>query len=176
MMLKSKIDSAIREVPDFPKPGIVFKDITPVLKDPSLCKEIAEDFSEAFKFSGINAVLGVESRGFLFGMLLAQSLDVPFVTIRKQGKLPSETVAQEYELEYGTATIEMHTDAIQKGDRVLIHDDLLATGGTAAATAELVKKQGGIIGGFSFVIELAFLNGKEKLIPYSNNVYSTISY
>ncbi|MGB0403748.1 MAG: adenine phosphoribosyltransferase [Salibacteraceae bacterium] len=175
-MLKDKLDKAIREVPDFPKPGIMFKDITPVLHDPVLCKEITDEICSAFKDVQIDAVVGVESRGFLFGMLIAQQLNVPFVTVRKKGKLPYDTVSYKYDLEYGSAEIEMHTDAIKAGDRVLIHDDLLATGGTAIAAAELVNMQNGVIGGFSFVIELEFLKGVQKLKPFSEKISNLISY
>ena len=131
-MLKTKIDSVIREVPDFPKPGIMFKDITPILQDPVLCKEITDEICNHFR-SKVDVIVGVESRGFLFGMLIAQQLKVPFVTVRKKGKLPYKTVSYKYDLEYGSAEIEMHVDAIRKNDRVMVHDDLLATGGTAKA-------------------------------------------
>lgn len=175
-MLKEKLDIAIREVADFPKPGIMFKDITPVLHDPVLCREITDEICKSFENEQIDAVVGVESRGFLFGMLIAQQLNIPFITVRKKGKLPYETVSYKYDLEYGSAEIEMHVDAIKPGSRVLIHDDLLATGGTAIAAAELVKMQNGIIAGFSFIIELKFLNGTQKLEAYSKNISNLISY
>lgn len=175
MVLQNKIDSVIREVPDFPKPGIMFKDITPILMNPELCGEITSAICDRFQ-GKVDVVVGVESRGFLFGMLIAQQLNIPFVTVRKKGKLPYDTVSYKYDLEYGSAEIEMHTDAIESGDRVMIHDDLLATGGTAMAAAELVKMQGGTIAGFSFIIELAFLQGQEKLKSYSQEILNLISY
>jgi adenine phosphoribosyltransferase len=175
-VLAKKIDSVIREVPDFPKPGINFKDITPILQDAELCKEITEAICNEFPISDVDVIVGVESRGFLFGMLIAQQLGIPFVTVRKKGKLPYKTVSYKYDLEYGSAEIEMHVDAIKPGDRVMIHDDLLATGGTAVAAAELVKRQQGQIAGFSFIIELAFLKGAERIASYSDKVLNLVSY
>lgn len=124
----------------------------------------------------IDAIAGIESRGFLFGFLLAQKLRVPFIPVRKAGKLPYQTIAYTYNLEYGTATIEVHTDALKPGDNVLIHDDLLATGGTAIAAAELVKQLGGIVAGYSFIVELEFLNGRENLVHYTDNVVSLVGF
>ena len=175
-MLEQKIKSAIRDVPDFPKPGILFKDITPILHDPNLCREIVNAFAEKFSNQKIDAIVGIESRGFLFGVLLANKLNVPFIMVRKAGKLPYKTISQQYGLEYGTATIEMHVDALQKDWNVLIHDDLLATGGTAEAAAQLVKQLGANVSGFSFVVELGFLNGKEKLKTHSNNIICLAQY
>ena len=175
-MLSQKIQSVIRDVPDFPKDGIIFKDITPILEDSALCLEVIDYFVEQLNGLKVDAVVGVESRGFLFGMMLANKLKVPFVPVRKKGKLPYEVVSCKYDLEYGSAEVEMHVDAIQKGWNVLVHDDLLATGGTAAASAELIKKLGGVVCGFAFVIELAFLNGKEKLNEYTNNTISLLKY
>jgi len=126
--IAQRIVSAIRDVPDFPKPGILFKDITPVLEDPVLCADIIEAFAELFEGLGIQAIAGVESRGFLFGVPLAIRMGVPFITVRKKGKLPYKTVSYSYDLEYGSATIEMHEDSVKKGWKVLVHDDLLATG------------------------------------------------
>lgn len=175
-MIKQKIDAVIREVPNFPKPGINFKDITPILQNPELCKEITEAICREFPRNEVDVIVGVESRGFLFGMLIAQQLQVPFVTVRKKGKLPYKTVSYKYDLEYGSAEIEMHVDAISKGDRVMVHDDLLATGGTAVAAAELVKMQGGVIAGFSFIIELGFLEGAKRLESYQGKILNLVSY
>lgn len=175
MRLEERIKKAVRDVPDFPKEGIVFKDITPILQSPDLCKDIVEALYQQFKDTPIDCVASIESRGFLFGMLLAQKLNVSFVPVRKKGKLPYKTKSFSYELEYGSATIEMHDDAIPNGANVLIHDDLLATGGTAVAAAELVKYTGNVAG-FSFLIDLTFLNGKEKLQNYNRNVQSIVEY
>jgi adenine phosphoribosyltransferase len=174
-MLLKTLESAIRDVPDFPKPGILFKDITPIFENPALCAEITSEFANRIT-QPVDAIVGIESRGFLFGLLLAQKLSKPFIVVRKAGKLPGETISTEYALEYGTAKIEMHKGSIRKGWNVLIHDDLLATGGTACATAELIKMQGGNLAGFAFVIELDFLKGKEKLKNYSANVLSLVHY
>jgi adenine phosphoribosyltransferase len=176
MKLQERIISVIRDVPDFPKPGILFKDITPVLADAKLCSAIADEFYHQFKSKKIDGIIGVESRGFLFGMMLAQKFNVPFIPVRKKGKLPHKTIFYEYELEYGTAIVEMHTDAIREGDNILIHDDLLATGGTAAAAAELVKMQNANIAGFAFLIGLDFLKGKNILEKYSKEIFTLINY
>lgn len=157
----------IRTVPDFPKKGILFYDITPALQDPQSLKQIVQQMSSPFKKQKIDFVAGIESRGFIFGSLLAHELNAGFVPIRKQGKLPHETMQQEYELEYGDATIEIHKDAFGKGDRVLVVDDLLATGGTARAAAFLVEKLGAEIAGMCFLIELTFLNGRKNLGGYT---------
>ena len=175
-MLSQKIQSLVRDIPDFPKDGIVFKDITPILADSALCLEIVHTFIKELKGLKIDTVVGVESRGFLFGFMLANALKVPFVPIRKKGKLPYEVVSHKFDLEYGSAEIEMHVDAIQKGCNVLVHDDLLATGGTAAASAELIKKLGGEVCGFAFVVELGFLNGKVMLNKYTDNFISLVKY
>lgn len=175
--MKEKLKKTIRDVQDFPKPGIIFKDITPLLKDAVLCSYVTNELcSQSIKIDKIDAIVGIESRGFFFGFMLANKLGIPFIPIRKPGKLPFTTVSIEYDLEYGSGKIEMNSDAIKSGWNVLIHDDLLATGGTAAAAAELIKRQGGNISGFSFVIKLDFLKGVEKLKPYSENIYSVISY
>lgn len=176
MDLESRVKATIRDVPDFPKPGILFKDITPVLADAALCRDLLNGFVDQLGEIKVDGIVGIESRGFLFGMLLAQKLQVPFLPVRKKGKLPFKTYSYEYNLEYGSATIEMHTDSIKSGSSIIIHDDLLATGGTAAATAELVKMQGGIVSAFSFLINLSFLNGKEKLAPHSDNIFSIVNY
>ncbi|MGZ3864735.1 MAG: adenine phosphoribosyltransferase [Bacteroidia bacterium] len=176
MQLTEKIKAAIRDVPDFPKPGIMFKDITPIFQDQQLCNEITDAFCEPFKAKKPDAIVGIESRGFLFGMLMANRMGIPFVMIRKAGKLPYKTISREYSLEYGTAKIEMHIDALKKGWNVVIHDDLLATGGTAVAAAELVKSAGANIAEFNFVVELDFLKGKEKLTKHTNNIQCLIHY
>ncbi|MGK6352892.1 adenine phosphoribosyltransferase [Parapedobacter sp. DT-150] len=175
-MIEQRLKSVIRDVPDFPKPGIVFKDITPILKDPQLCASIVDRFVSLLSADDMDVVAGIESRGFLFGPMLAQRLGKPFVPVRKQGKLPYRTVKQEYALEYGNATIEIHEDAFPAGSRVLIHDDLLATGGTVRATSQLIEKLGGKVVGYAFVISLDFLNGKEQLYRYSPHVISLIGY
>ncbi|HXB40266.1 MAG TPA: adenine phosphoribosyltransferase [Bacteroidia bacterium] len=176
MELSDKIKSVIRDIPDFPKPGVLFKDITPIFLQPALCNEITEAFCQPYLQKKPDAIIGIESRGFLFGMLMAQKLSVPFVMVRKAGKLPYKTISQEYSLEYGSAVIEMHEDSLLKGWDVLIHDDLLATGGTACAAAELVKKCGANVTSFTFVVELGFLNGKQKLLTHTNNIQCLIQY
>ncbi len=175
MVLEDKIKLVIRDVPDFPKPGILFKDITPVLLDPFLMKEMVHAIVAQFKNTKIDAVAGIESRGYLFGLLIAQALKVPFVMIRKEGKLPAKTIKESYTLEYGTATIEMHEDALPKDSNVLIHDDLLATGGTAVAAANLIQQKANVVG-FSFIIDLAFLQGAKKLEKIQKNIQSLITY
>ncbi len=175
-MLQERIKLAIRDVPDFPKPGILFKDITPILMDHKLSIDIAEQMAMEVSDWKVDAIVGVESRGFLFGMMTAQALRVPFIPVRKAGKLPYETVSHEYDLEYGSAKVEMHVDAIKPGWNVLIHDDLLATGGTACAAAELIQKQKGTVAGFAFLVTLDFLNGKNKLDAYSKNFSSLVNY
>ena len=175
-MIKDKLEKIIRNIPDFPKAGINFKDITPLLLDTEISHDIIDSFISKLNSIEIDAIVGIESRGFLFGFLLANKMGIPFIPARKVGKLPGETVSYKYDLEYGSAEVEMHVDAIQKDWNVLVHDDLLATGGTAAASAELIKKLGGTVCAFAFVIELAFLNGKEKLNNYSDNIISLIKY
>ncbi len=175
MNLEQQIKHTIRDVPDFPKPGIMFKDITPIFYNQTLCSAIVDDF--ILKLNGKpDAIVGIESRGFLFGFLVANKLNIPFVLVRKAGKLPYKTVSYEYDLEYGSAKIEMHEDALQKDWNVIIHDDLLATGGTAEAAANLVKKLGANVLGFNFVVGLEFLNGKNKLINHSNNITCLVQY
>jgi len=176
MTIQEKIRQAIRDVPDFPKPGILFKDITPILEKPLLCREITKELTEPFRNLELNAIIGVESRGFLFGMLMAQQFNIPFIPVRKAGKLPYKTIQYSYNLEYGSATVEMHIDAIKPDWNVLIHDDLLATGGTAAAAAELVMQQGAQVAGFSFLVELGFLDGRKHLSSYSGEVVSLVEY
>jgi adenine phosphoribosyltransferase len=174
--IEQEIKAVIRDVPDFPKPGIMFKDITPFLAKPKLCSLAVDYTCQFYKTHSIDAVAGLESRGFLLGMMIAQKLNVPFIPIRKKGKLPYKTISQSYLLEYGSAEIEIHEDAIEAGSNVLIHDDLLATGGTAVAAAQLIKKCGCNVTGFSFIIELEFLNGKQHLEKYSNQILSLVTY
>lgn len=177
-MIAEKLKETIRDVPNFPKEGILFKDITPVLADARLCSDIVKELAHNIIRSGrrVDAIAGIESRGFFFGFLLANELGLPFIPIRKAGKLPFTTVSIEYALEYGTAKIEMNIDAITPGMNVIIHDDLLATGGTAAAAAELITRQGGLIAGFEFIINLAFLEGSKNLTQFSNKINQIISY
>lgn len=175
-MLKDKIKAAIRTISDFPKEGIQFKDITPLFLDATLSIEMTKAFADYAKEIGATVICGVESRGFLLGVATAQMAGLPFVLIRKKGKLPGNTIAYSYDLEYGSATIEVHHEDIPKGSRVLIHDDLLATGGTAIATAELIKKSGSEVVGFSFIVELTFLNGQKLLKPYTENIQSLVTY
>lgn len=176
MNIVDKVKSKIRDVKDFPKPGIIFKDVTPLLSDPQLCVEIVNALANHWQDRQVDAVVGIESRGFLFGMLLAQSMEVPFVPVRKQGKLPWNTISHSYALEYGEATVEVHTDSIDPSWNVLVHDDLLATGGTADAAAELIKKLNGTVAGFSFLVELEFLEGKTKLNEHTKEIRSLIYY
>ncbi len=158
-----RIRAAIRDVPDFPKPGIIFKDITPVLGDPALFGEAIRVFAERYRPMGIQKVAAMESRGFIFGAPLAASIGAGFVPLRKHGKLPHTTHEESFTLEYGEETLEIHTDAIVPGERVLVIDDLLATGGTAAAAVSLVQKTGGVVVESAFLIELKFLQGRERL-------------
>lgn len=176
MNIESELKKVIRDIPDFPKPGILFKDITPIMQSPDLCKRIVEYLKSEFESQKIEGVAGIESRGFLLGMPLAMALDIPFVLIRKKGKLPYKTISHSYDLEYGSATIEMQVDDIKPGQRILIHDDLLATGGSASAAAELVVKQGGIVAGFSFLVELMFLDGRRPVLNYSENISTLARY
>ncbi|GAB5553450.1 MAG: adenine phosphoribosyltransferase [Saprospiraceae bacterium] len=164
MDLSTRLKHIIVDVPDFPKPGILFKDITPIFDDPKTCALITQHIVETFP--DIDAIAGIESRGFFWGMLVAQVLEIPFIPIRKAGKLPRPTLSQSYALEYGTATLEIHQDTIQPGTNVLIHDDLLATGGTAFAAAQLINQVGHCVG-FSFLVELAFLEGRQRLEEFT---------
>ncbi len=169
-----QIKNYIRDIQDFPKEGILFKDITPLLNDPIARKECLEILVKSLKDQKIDIVVGAECRGFFFGMLLAQELNAGFIPVRKPNKLPYETISASYELEYGSDNLEMHTDAIKKGERILIHDDVLATGGTAKAVCELVEKLGGEIVQCNFLMELSFLNGREKIKDYP--IFSAITY
>jgi adenine phosphoribosyltransferase len=175
-MIESKIKKAVRDVADFPKPGIVFKDITPILKNASLCAEITEALKLQLKGIEVDVVAGIESRGFLFGMLLAQALGVPFIPIRKAGKLPFKKIQQACELEYGSAVLELHEDALLQGQKVLIHDDLLATGGTVVAASKLIKMLNAEVAAFSFIISLEFLDGKKQLDAFSPHTFSLAAY
>jgi len=166
------LEKYIRDIPDFPKKGIVFKDITPLLANhPALSQAVAM-LAEPFAKAGVDVVAGIESRGFIFGSLVANYLGVGFVPIRKPGKLPYKTVKCSYDLEYGSDSVEMHTDAIEAGQKVLIVDDLIATGGTMQAACKLIEQLGGAIVGLSFVVELSFLGGRGKLAPH--HVHSLI--
>mgnify|MGYP000317114007 FL=1 len=176
MNIEQKIKKAIRDVADFPKEGVVFKDITPLLSDPILSNDIADALMEHIKPLNIDAIVAIESRGFLYGFLLANKLNIPFIPVRKKGKLPGDTLEYTYDLEYGSATVEIHTKDIEPGWRVLIHDDLLATGGTAQAAAELLKMQGAHVAAFAFVVELTFLNGVKKIKPYCDTIVSLATY
>ncbi|MCK6630230.1 MAG: adenine phosphoribosyltransferase [Anaerolineae bacterium] len=166
--------ATIRSVPDFPIAGILFYDITTLLKNPIALKESIDRLTGQYQNAGVDLVVGIESRGFIFGIPLAYNLGVGFVPVRKPGKLPAATIAESYALEYGTNTLEVHVDAIEKGQKVLIVDDLLATGGTAKATCGLVEKLGGQVVGLAFAIELTFLNGRDILKGY--NVFSLLQY
>ena len=159
----STLEQLLRDVPDFPKPGIVFKDITPLLADADALKEAVRLLADPYRDMHVDIVVGVESRGFIFGPAVAVELGAGFVPIRKPGKLPAETISASYELEYGTDTLEIHADAVQPGQKVVLVDDLIATGGTIAAVRELIEALGGEIVGASFLVELCFLNGREKL-------------
>lgn len=156
----------IRDVPDFPQPGILFRDLTPLMGDVAGLREVVAALADRHRDAGVQAVAGVESRGFIFGAPLAMALGVPFVPIRKRGKLPAKTVRRDYALEYGTASLEMHVDAVESGARVLLVDDLLATGGTARAAAELIEDVGGTVAAIAFVVELTFLGGRARLDGY----------
>jgi len=168
------IRQAIRDIPDFPKPGIVFKDITPLLGNGALFSRTIDILAERYRGQKIDTVLGIESRGFIIGSALAYKLGAGFCIVRKPGKLPYETHSASYELEYGTDRLEIHIDAIPNHARVVIADDLIATGGTAAATAQLVSKLGGTVVECAFVVELSFLKGREKLKPHG--VFSLVQY
>ncbi len=170
----SLLKDSIRDVPDFPKKGILFKDITPLLKDGAAFRQAVDTLAEKLAGQKIDVLVGIESRGFIFSPVVAYKLNVGFVPVRKKGKLPHHTEAEAYTLEYGEAVLEIHKDAIARGARVAIIDDLLATGGTAVATAKLIEKLGGQVAAMGFLIELAFLNGRDKLTKYP--VSSVITY
>jgi len=176
MNIESKLKGVIRDIPNFPKDGIIFKDISPIMQNPNISNDVLDHLTKLYENKDIDAIAGIESRGFLFGYSLAMRLNVPFILIRKKGKLPYDKISVSYSLEYGEATIEMHTDAIKEGMKVLIHDDLLATGGSALAASELIKKSGGEIFGFNFLISLDFLKGREKLALVSDNIINLVNY
>mgnify|MGYP003600213072 CR=1 FL=1 len=169
------LENTIENIPDFPKPGIQFKDITPIFLQPKLYEDVIADLVN-FSRGKVDAVCGIESRGYLFGIAVAVALEVPFILIRKAGKLPPPFIGEKYDLEYGSAEIEMRTGQIQTGQRILIHDDLLATGGTTQAAAKLVEKQGAKVVQFSFLIGLKDLHGEELLKKFNAEVYSILEY
>lgn len=171
--MHKEIEKYIRDIKDFPKPGIIFKDITPLLADPKAMKMTTAELLKLVP-KEVDKVVGIESRGFFFATLLAEHLDAGFIPVRKPGKLPYKVHEVTYELEYGTDALSMHVDAIKPGEKVLIHDDVLATGGTAAAVAQLVEKAGGEVVMFNFLIELEFLKGREKLKNY--HISSLLKY
>ena len=166
----------IREVPEFPKPGILFYDITTLLQHPLALRKTVDQFVWFFAEKKIHKVVGIESRGFMFGPIVAYDLNAGFVPVRKPGKLPSQKIRETYELEYGSDSLEMHSDAVQSGENVLIVDDLVATGGTALATARMVEKLGGTVAGLGFIIELTFLDGRKKLEEKGYEVQALIKY
>jgi adenine phosphoribosyltransferase len=168
------LKSLIREIPDFPKPGILFYDITTLLKDPAGLRAVIDGLKDRYRDAHVDLVIGIEARGFIFAPALAYALGAGFVPVRKPKKLPAECLTVTYDLEYGSDSLQMHKDAVQSGSRVLIVDDLLATGGTAAAAARMVREAGGEIAGLGFVIELTFLNGRGKLAGY--DVFSLLQY
>ena len=175
-MLDLEINKIIREVIDFPKKGISFKDITPLLMDKEISDKIISEFIKRVKHLKIDAIVGIESRGFLYGFLLANKLGVPFVPIRKSGKLPCKKLKYKYDLEYGSSEIEIHANDIKKDWNILIHDDLLATGGTACAAAELIKMAHANVVGFAFIVSLSYLNPYRRLNIYSNSIISLLDY
>lgn len=173
-MIAERMHSLIREIPDFPRKGVIFKDITPILKDVTLCRDMSKAIHQRFANDKIDGIACLESRGFWFGVVISQMMNVPFIPMRKKGKLPGSVVTCNYNLEYGTACLEMHADAINKGDNILIHDDVLATGGTASAASQLIEGVGGTVAGFAFLLELRSLEGKNKLD--TENIFSLLSY
>lgn len=168
MQLEAEIKQTIRDIPNYPKPGVVFKDISPLLASPRLVELMVEEQIRYWKRKNVNAIAAIEARGFIFGSLLAHELKCPFIPVRKSGKLPYKTMSEDYALEYGTASIEMHIDSIEKDWNILVHDDLLATGGTAIAAGNLVQRLGGNVIGFSFLVNLSFLPGKKNLMDKFN--------
>ncbi len=165
----------IREVPDYPKPGILFYDITTLLKDAEAFRRVIDLLTERYRDKGINKILGIDSRGFIFAPCVAYNLDAGFIPVRKKGKLPAETISADYDLEYGSNTIEIHKDSLEPGDRVVIIDDLIATGGTAAAAAKLVSELGAELVEMAFMVELSGLKGRERL-PAGTEVFSILKY
>lgn len=173
-MSKLLAESLVRDVPDFPKPGILFKDITPIVQNFAALKEVVDRLADWARDKKVDAVVGIEARGFIFGAPVALELGVGFVPLRKLGKLPYDRVTEQYDLEYGTNTVELHSDSIQPGQRIIIIDDLLATGGTAGAACRLVERLGGTVSGIGFVIELDFLEGRKTLAPH--DIHGLIHY
>jgi adenine phosphoribosyltransferase len=173
-MLAQRIKEAIAEVQDFPKPGISFKDITPILLNPSLTRDVVKAFAQHAKNQRADYIAGIDARGFLFGLAVAQELGIAFVPLRKKGKLPRPTFSENYQLEYGEASLSLHKNDISPNAKVLIHDDLLATGGTALAAKKLIEKAGALVCGFQFLVELDFLNGRKDLEP--KKIYSLVHY
>lgn len=173
--LIENLKETIETIPDFPETGIQFRDITPIFLNPHLYKNVIHELAN-FSRGKVDVVCGIESRGYLFGIAIAMELNVPFILIRKKGKLPPPFVGQKYDLEYGSAEIEMRTGQLKEGQQVLIHDDLLATGGTTEAAAELVRKQGGIVSQFSFLIGLEELKGRERLKPFDAEIFEILTY
>lgn len=169
-----KLQDAIRDVPDFPKEGILFRDITTLLLEPDLLKKAVDLLADPYRGTGVRKIVGIESRGFIFGTAIAYALDAGFIPVRKPGKLPAEILREEYELEYGTDAVEIHRDAIAPGEKVAVVDDLLATGGTMAATLKLLGKLNAEVAGVSFLVELGFLKGREKLDGY--DIHTLITY
>lgn len=174
-MQPEELRRTIREVPDFPRPGINFYDVSTLFRDHRALRAAVDGMVEPYRDASIDALAGVEARGFLLASAMGYRLDRGVILLRKPGKLPAESVAEEYELEYGKSRIEMHRDAVEQGQRILVVDDLLATGGTAAAAGRLVERLGGIVEGYAFLVELEFLNGRERLGP-ARNVFSLIRY
>ena len=175
-MLSTKLKATIRDIKDFPKKGIVFKDITPILMDFKLCNEIVDDMICNLKETTLDAVVGIESRGFLIGILIANKLNLPFIPVRKKGKLPYKVISRKYNLEYGTAELEIHTDSIKKNWNILLHDDLLATGGTASAASMLINDLGANVSAFAFIVELNALNGRKNILKYCNKIISSTNF
>lgn len=174
--LSSRVRGTIREVPDFPIKGVNFKDITSLLLDASLSSEILARFIEEARIVQPDVICAIDSRGFIYGTGIAQALGIPLVLVRKKGKLPCETIEYSYDLEYGSATLEIHKADLPKGSKVLVHDDLLATGGTAAATAALIESAGSQVVGYSFIINLTFLPGAEKISSHCDSIFSLVEY
>ncbi|WGL59671.1 adenine phosphoribosyltransferase [Pigmentibacter sp. JX0631] len=176
MSLQQELEEVILTVPDFPKKGVSFKDINPLFKNPVVMKKVIQEMAIYAKEVKAQHIVGIESRGFFFGIPLALELNIPFVAARKKGKLPGDVISQEYLLEYGTDCIEIQKNSILINEKYLIVDDVIATGGTAKATAEIIKKGGAEVCGFSFLIELLFLNGKNLILPSSSNIQSLLKY
>lgn len=176
MSISEKLQSVIRNVPNFPIAGVNFKDISTIFLYPDIIAESAKALSAHWEGKGANKILAIDSRGFLFAPQMACNLNVGLVLVRKKGKIPPPTISKDYQLEYGNATIEVYAEAIQPGDKVIIHDDLLATGGTALAAAELAQQLGAEVIGFSFLIGLDFLGGKDKLTSISENIHTIVNY